>query len=186
MEQKCLQTCKTLLACCEAQDNDFLWKMTGKVLWVCHYHPRSKQAGRKSYHASLTKSESFQYHHLLEWLHWLSSGTCTVSHEWCRLPAEGIHNRYRYILEVPCESLLKFAIRWKQCRLLSGGLCLQHDNTHLYTSGKRVEKMKELSIETSHTCLTRLCTCWYNVFGLLTSAFSWFHFKIERESQCAL
>lgn len=46
---------------------------------------------------------------------------------------------------------------------------MQHDNTHLCASRKRVAKMKELAVETLHTCLTRpFC----NLFGLITSGFS--------------
>jgi len=49
---------------------------------------------------------------------------------------------------------------------------MQHDNAHLYYSRKRVAKMKEFAIETSHTCLTRPFTVCYNLFGTLTSEFS--------------
>jgi hypothetical protein len=84
------------------------------------------------------------------------------------------------------ESLLKFAIRWKKCRLLQGGMSTQHDNAHLYSSRNRVAKMKEFSIENSHTCLTRPFIGCYNLFGILTSEFSWFSFLTDRESECAL
>jgi len=49
---------------------------------------------------------------------------------------------------------------------------MQHDNAQLYSSRKRVAKMKEFSVETSHTCLTRPFTGCYNLFGILTSEFS--------------
>jgi hypothetical protein len=70
------------------------------------------------------------------------------------------------------ESVLKFATGRKQCRLLPGDVSMQHDCAQLYSSTKRVAKMKEFSIETSHTCLTRPFTGCYNLFGVLTSEFS--------------
>jgi len=49
---------------------------------------------------------------------------------------------------------------------------MQNDNAHLYSSRNRVAKMKEFSIETYHSCLTRPFTGCYNLFGILTSEFS--------------
>jgi len=112
---------------------------------------------------AMTKSGSFEHHYLLEML-------LNIDTYW----------------EFLVKSLLKFVIRCKQCRLLPGGVSMQHGNAHLYSSRKRVAKRKEFSIETSHTCLTRPFTGCYNLFGILTSGFSWFSFETDRKSEWAL
>jgi hypothetical protein len=116
---------------------------------------------------------------------------CLVGYEECHMSSTDLLQKESTIdidtyWEFLVESLLKFAIRWKQCRLLPGGVSMQHDNAHLYSSRKRVAKMKEFLVETSHTCLTRPFAGFSNLFGILTSEFSWFSFQTDRESECAL
>ena len=106
---------------------------------------------------------------------------CLVGYEHCHMSSADLMQKESIIDIDSCweflvESLLNFVIGWRQCRLLPGGMCMQHDSAHLYSSRERVEEMKELSIETSHTCHTRPCTGCNNLFGILTSEFSWFSF----------